>query len=133
MTRVGWIGLGAMGAPMAACVARAGHDRPAPTTSTPAVPRRCRRRREGRDLDPRSGQRGGRARPHGRHARPGRGRALRRRPGGRALCPGAAVVIMATVGPAPVRRWAERLARQLVELVDAPVSGGSPALPAGTC
>ena len=25
-TRVGWIGLGAMGAPMAACVARAGHD-----------------------------------------------------------------------------------------------------------
>ena len=26
MTRVGWIGLGAMGAPMAACVARAGHD-----------------------------------------------------------------------------------------------------------
>jgi 3-hydroxyisobutyrate dehydrogenase len=26
MTRVGWIGLGAMGAPMAACVARAGHE-----------------------------------------------------------------------------------------------------------
>ena len=26
MLRVGWIGLGAMGAPMAACVARAGHE-----------------------------------------------------------------------------------------------------------
>jgi 3-hydroxyisobutyrate dehydrogenase len=26
MTHVGWIGLGAMGAPMAACVARAGHQ-----------------------------------------------------------------------------------------------------------
>jgi 3-hydroxyisobutyrate dehydrogenase len=46
-------------------------------------------------------------------------------PAAEALCPGAAVVVMATVGPAPVRRWAERLARQQVELVDAPVSGGS--------
>src|SRR5215207_1897476 len=26
MTRVGWVGLGAMGGPMAACVARVGHD-----------------------------------------------------------------------------------------------------------
>ncbi len=26
MTRVGWIGLGAMGGPMAACAARAGHE-----------------------------------------------------------------------------------------------------------
>jgi len=26
MTRVGWIGLGAMGGPMAACLARAGHE-----------------------------------------------------------------------------------------------------------
>ena len=26
MTRVGWIGLGAMGHPMAACVGRAGHE-----------------------------------------------------------------------------------------------------------
>src|SRR4051812_34778995 len=40
------------------------------------------------------------------------------------LAPGATVVVMATVGPAPVQRWAERLRAQQVELVDAPVSGG---------
>jgi 3-hydroxyisobutyrate dehydrogenase/putative dehydrogenase len=31
---------------------------------------------------------------------------------------------MATVGPAAVQRWADRLAEQQVEVVDAPVSGG---------
>jgi 3-hydroxyisobutyrate dehydrogenase/putative dehydrogenase len=42
----------------------------------------------------------------------------------RELKRGAIVVVMATVGPAPVERWADELARQQVELVDAPVSGG---------
>jgi 3-hydroxyisobutyrate dehydrogenase/putative dehydrogenase len=41
-----------------------------------------------------------------------------------ALSRGAAVVVMATVGPAPVQRWAERLGRHQVDLIDAPVSGG---------
>jgi 3-hydroxyisobutyrate dehydrogenase len=45
-------------------------------------------------------------------------------PAASALTPGAVVMIMATVGPAPVQRWAERLAEQSVEIVDAPVSGG---------
>jgi 3-hydroxyisobutyrate dehydrogenase/putative dehydrogenase len=46
-------------------------------------------------------------------------------PAAGALAPGAAVVVMATVGPAPVQRWAERLGQQQVDLVDAPVSGGA--------
>jgi 3-hydroxyisobutyrate dehydrogenase len=33
-------------------------------------------------------------------------------------------MIMATVGPAAVQRWAEPLGHQHVEVVDAPVSGG---------
>jgi 3-hydroxyisobutyrate dehydrogenase/putative dehydrogenase len=41
-----------------------------------------------------------------------------------ALTPGAVVLVMATVGPAPIARWAERLAALGVALVDAPVSGG---------
>jgi len=40
------------------------------------------------------------------------------------LDPGAVVMIMATVGPAAVQRWVERLRQQQVEVVDAPVSGG---------
>src|SRR5689334_5189935 len=38
---------------------------------------------------------------------------------------GAVVMVMATVGPTPVRGWARRLAQQQVDLVDAPVSGGA--------
>src|SRR3954470_17370203 len=43
---------------------------------------------------------------------------------GAALGPGATVVVTATVGPAPVRAWAERLRAVEAEIVDAPVSGG---------
>jgi 3-hydroxyisobutyrate dehydrogenase/putative dehydrogenase len=41
-----------------------------------------------------------------------------------ALGAGAVVVVTATVGPAPIARWAATLAERDVELVDAPVSGG---------
>src|SRR4051812_24983259 len=41
------------------------------------------------------------------------------------LKPGAVVLLMATVGPAAVQDWAERLAMTGVEIVDAPVSGGA--------
>ena len=44
-------------------------------------------------------------------------------PGASSLDPGAVVMIMATVGPAAVQRWVERLGQQHVEVVDAPVSG----------
>jgi 3-hydroxyisobutyrate dehydrogenase len=124
MSRVGWVGLGAMGLPMAGCVARAGHDVSAydidpgraeslaadgvkPATSIPqaasgadvfvlmvATPAQVDSVLFGED------------------------------PAASALEPGAVVVVMATVGPAAVQRWADRLAQQQVEVVDAPVSGG---------
>jgi 3-hydroxyisobutyrate dehydrogenase len=122
--RVGWVGLGAMGSPMVACVARAGFavtaydldparakalagDGVAPAASIGAAA-------DGADVlvvmvatpdqveDVLFGD----------------------DPAAAALAPGAVVVVMATVGPAPVARWAERLGQQQVEVVDAPVSGG---------
>jgi 3-hydroxyisobutyrate dehydrogenase/putative dehydrogenase len=45
-------------------------------------------------------------------------------PAAAALKPGSVVLLMATVGPAAVQGWAQRLASQSVDLVDAPVSGG---------
>jgi 3-hydroxyisobutyrate dehydrogenase len=124
MTRVGWVGLGAMGLPMARCVARAGHQ----TTAY--------------DIDP------GRAaslaedgvKPAGSIseaasgaevlvlmvATPGQAEAVLYGddPAAPALAPGAVVLVMATVGPAAVERWADRLTEQQVQVVDAPVSGG---------
>src|SRR5690348_17111779 len=124
MTRVGWIGLGAMGAPMAACLARAGF----------AV--------TGYDID--AGRAAGLAGDGVRAAAspgaaagdaevlavmvatPEQVEAVLFGDGGAAaaLTPGATVLVLATVGPAAVQRWAERLAALRVDVVDAPVSGG---------
>jgi 3-hydroxyisobutyrate dehydrogenase/putative dehydrogenase len=52
-------------------------------------------------------------------------------PAAEALTAGATVVVMATVGPAPVQRWTERLGSQQIDLVDAPVSGGAARAAAG--
>ena len=110
MTTVGWIGLGAMGAPMATCVARAGYTvtafdidpqravalagdgvKPAATvTDRAAAGRGC------PGLD-------GRDRRAGRSVLYGDGNAAA------ALKPGAVVLLMATVGPAAVEDWAKRL------------------------
>lgn len=130
-TRVGWIGLGAMGFPMAGCVARAGFDisaydlnptrAEALTTDGVKPAASINEAASGADVlivmvatpdqvesvlfgdDPAAG----------------------------ALTAGAAVVVMATVGPAPVKRWAERLGSQQIDLVDAPVSGGAVRATAG--
>jgi 3-hydroxyisobutyrate dehydrogenase/putative dehydrogenase len=131
MTRVGWIGLGAMGSPMAGCVARAGHDVTA------------------YDIDP------GRAaslaadgvKPAASISEAAAGADVLvlmvatadqvesvlygDDPAAPALAPGAVVVVMATVGPAAVAGWADRLTEQQVELVDAPVSGGAARAAAG--
>ncbi len=130
-TRVGWIGLGAMGFPMAGCVARAGFDvsaydiaparaealaadgvKPATSISEAA---------DGVDV------------LVVMVATPDQGESVLfgDDPAAAALGPGAAVVVMATVGPAPVQRWAERLGQQQVDLVDAPVSGGAVRAAAG--
>jgi 3-hydroxyisobutyrate dehydrogenase len=124
MTRVGWVGLGAMGLPMARCVARAGYKLAA------------------YDIDP------GRAAPLAADgvkpaasisvvasgadvlvlmvATPGQVEDVLfgDDPAASALAPGTVVLVMATVGPAAVQHWAGRLAEQQVGVVDAPVSGG---------
>ena len=125
MTTVGWIGLGAMGAPMSTCVAQAGHTvnaydiepkkaialgaegvKPADTVADAAA-----------DADvlvlmvATAGQ--------AESVLYGEGKAAA------ALRPGAVVLLMATVGPAAVANWAQRLAVGGIEIVDAPVSGGA--------
>jgi 3-hydroxyisobutyrate dehydrogenase/putative dehydrogenase len=124
MTTVGWIGLGAMGAPMASCVAQAGHTvtafdidpgkaialapdgvKPAGTIADAAAEA---------DVLVLMVATAGQA----ESVLYGTGNAAA------ALKPGAVVLLMATVGPAAVRDWAERLAVGGVEIVDAPVSGG---------
>jgi 3-hydroxyisobutyrate dehydrogenase len=124
MTRVGWIGLGAMGHPMASCAGRAGHEVTA------------------YDLDP------ARAASLAGDGVKGASTISQAAAGAEvlvlmvatpaqvesvlfgedaaapALEPGAVVMVMATVGPAPLQRWADQLAGQNVEIVDAPVSGG---------
>jgi 3-hydroxyisobutyrate dehydrogenase/putative dehydrogenase len=124
MTRVGWIGLGAMGAPMAACVARAGHD----TVAFDVDPRRA----AALAADGVTAAGSLTAAADGAEvlvlmvATPAQVEAVLFGAGGAAarLDPGAVVVVMATVGPAAVQGWAARLAQHGVQLVDAPVSGG---------
>ncbi len=124
MTRVGWVGLGAMGSPMAACVARSGHD----TTAYDIDPARA-EALAGDGVKPAASIREAAT---GADvlvlmvATPGQVESVLfgDDPAADALGPGATVVVMATVGPAPVQRWVERLAAQQVDLVDAPVSGG---------
>jgi 3-hydroxyisobutyrate dehydrogenase len=124
MLQVGWIGLGAIGAPMAACVARAGHEITA------------------FDIDPGRAEQlaGDGVSPAATITQVATGVDVLilmvatsdqaedvlfgADPASAALKPGATVVVMATVGPEPVQRWAGRLASRNVELVDAPVSGG---------
>lgn len=130
-TRVGWIGLGAMGFPMAGCVARAGFDvsaydinparAEALTTEGVKPAASINEAASGADVFIIM------------VATPDQVESVLfgDEPATAALTAGAAVVVMATVGPAPVKRWAERLARQQVDLVDAPVSGGAARAAAG--
>ena len=125
MTRVGWIGLGAMGGPMAAHAARAGLD----VTAFDLDPECA---RELADSGVTAAATAAAAATGAdvlvvMVATPAQGEAVLYGDGAAAaaLASGATVLMMATVGPAPVQRWAERLAGQDVELVDAPVSGGT--------
>jgi 3-hydroxyisobutyrate dehydrogenase/putative dehydrogenase len=128
--RVGWIGLGAMGAPMAACLAHSGHS----VTGYDIVPGRAAALApdgvqpaetiaaalDGADAavimvaTPDQLEQALFA-PHGVTGLAG--------PGG-PLPAGTVVMIMATVGPAAVVSAAGRLAADGVAVVDAPVSGG---------
>ena len=123
-TRVGWVGLGAMGSPMAACVARAGFD----VSAYDIDPARAEAlAADGVKPAASIGEAAGAADVLVvMVATPDQVESVLfgDDPAADALAAGAAVVVMATVGPAPVQRWAERLGQQQVDVVDAPVSGG---------
>ena len=122
--RVGWLGLGAMGAPMAGCLARAGHA----VTAYDIVPGRAAAlAADGvaaadsitaavRDAELTAVM----------VATPDQVDEVLFGPGGAcgALTAGTVVVIMATVGPEVVTEVAGRLGGQGVTVVNAPVSGG---------
>jgi 3-hydroxyisobutyrate dehydrogenase/putative dehydrogenase len=124
MVHVGWIGLGAMGSPMAACVAKAGHQ----VTAFDIDPARAEALAEdgvqaaGSLADTTAGA----DVLVLMVATPAQVESVLFGESGAAetLKPGVIVMVMATVGPAPVASWADRLAAQGAELVDAPVSGG---------
>jgi 3-hydroxyisobutyrate dehydrogenase len=130
-TRVGWIGLGAMGFPMAGCVARAGFD----VSAYDINPARA----EALTADGVKPAASINEAANGADvlvvmvATPDQVESVLfgDDPATAALTAGAAVVVMATVGPAPVQRWAERLGSQQIDLVDAPVSGGAARAAAG--
>jgi 3-hydroxyisobutyrate dehydrogenase len=122
--RVGWLGLGAMGAPMAACLGRAGHS----VQAYDIVPGRAGALAADGVLPAESIA----AAVAGTHltaimvATPDQLEQAVFGPegAGSALPSGAIVVIMATVGPEAVASAARRLAARGIAVVDAPVSGG---------
>ena len=129
--QVGWLGLGAMGAPMAVRAARAGHV----VRGYDVVPGRA------------ASLAGDGVRPAGTVAAavggadltvimvatPEQAEEALFAPGGAAgsLAAGSIVVVMATVGPEAVISAADRLAAGGVAVVDAPVSGGTARAAAG--
>jgi 3-hydroxyisobutyrate dehydrogenase/putative dehydrogenase len=122
--RVGWLGLGAMGTPMAGCLARAGHS----VMAYDIVPGRAAAlAADGvRAADSVTGA----VRDAGivviMVATPDQVDAVLFGPGGAAgaLAAGTVAMIMATVGPEVVAEVAARLSGGGVAVVDAPVSGG---------
>ncbi len=125
--RVGWLGLGAMGAPMAACLARAGHEVTGYDVARERV--HALAAAGGRAADSAAAAAASAdvvaimvATPEqleqvlfGAAGLPGTGDES---------LPGTTVMIMATVGPEAVVSAAARLGDRGVAVVDAPVSGG---------
>ena len=123
--QVGWLGLGAMGAPMAARAARAGHA----VRGYDVVPGRAAfLAADGvRPADTVAAAVGGADLIVIMVATPEQLEQALFAPGGAAgaLAAGRIVVVMATVGPEAVISAADRLAAGGVAVVDAPVSGGT--------
>ena len=124
MVNVGWIGLGAMGAPMAGVLARAGHQVAAYDVNADAATALA---GDGvvaaqtvADATRQADVLGimVATAPQAEEVLFGEGGAAA------VLREGAVVLVMSTVGPKPVEEWAERLGESGVLVVDAPVSGG---------
>jgi 3-hydroxyisobutyrate dehydrogenase/putative dehydrogenase len=126
MTQVGWVGLGAMGRPMAERLVRAGHR----VRAFDVVPAALEDWGRVGDAAERAGS------PADAAASADVLAVMVATPAqvddvlfgtqgaAAALAPGAVVLVMATIGPAAVEDVAARLAERGVQLVDAPVSGG---------
>ena len=129
--QVGWLGLGAMGAPMAARAARAGHV----VRGYDVVPGRAASlAADGvRPADTVAAAAGGADLVVIMVATPGQVEEALFAPGGAAgsLTADSIVVVMATVGPEAVISVAERLAAGGAAVIDAPVSGGTARAAAG--
>ena len=125
MSTVGWVGLGAMGSPMAVAAARAGHQ----VKAFDVVAGRA------QELATEGVSTAGSVAEAATEvdllvvmvATAGQAESVLFGPDPAvgALRRGAVVLLMATVGPAAVESFAFRLAASGVELVDAPVSGGT--------
>jgi 3-hydroxyisobutyrate dehydrogenase/putative dehydrogenase len=126
MTQVGWVGLGAMGRPMAERLVRAGHRVQAFDLAPAALEEW---RRVGRDAEA-AGSPEQAAESADvlavMVATPAQVDDVLFGPRGSApaLAEGAVVLVMATIGPAAVEGVAARLVERGVHVVDAPVSGG---------
>jgi 3-hydroxyisobutyrate dehydrogenase len=124
MSRVGWIGLGVMGSPMARVVARAGHS----VQAFDIDPQRLAALAEDGIIPVTSAAQAaaGAEVLAVMVATPEQGESALFGDGGAAgaLGPGSVVLVMSTVGPAAVTRWQKRLSENGIEVVDAPVSGG---------
>jgi 3-hydroxyisobutyrate dehydrogenase/putative dehydrogenase len=122
--RIGWLGLGAMGGPMAACLARSGHQ----VHGYDVVPDRAAAlAADGvRPATSLAGAVAGADLTAIMVATPDQLEQVLFGPDGAAaaLPTGSIVLIMATVGPAAVTSAASRLAGQGSTVLDAPVSGG---------
>jgi len=118
--RVGWLGLGAMGAPMAACLVQAGHE----VTAFDVAPGRTPEGASAASSVPEAVA--GADAVVVMVATPDQLDQVLFGPAGAgdALRSGQTVVIMSTVGPEAVVAAAARLAEAGVAVVDAPVSGG---------
>ena len=122
--RIGWVGLGAMGGPMARVAVEAGFEVTGFDVAADAVA----------TLAAAGGRIAGSPAEAAQTAdvlvlmvaTPGQAEAVLFGDGGAAsaLRPGSIVLVMATVGDTAVRSWAERLADSDIAVVDAPVSGG---------
>jgi 3-hydroxyisobutyrate dehydrogenase len=125
MTRVGWIGLGAMGRPMVGVAAAAGFE----VRAFDVNPRQL----EGLERQGLTAASSQTDAVEGAEvvvimvATPAQGEAVLFGDHGVAagLQAGTVVVVMSTVGPQSVIGWSELLGEHGVELVDAPVSGGT--------
>jgi 3-hydroxyisobutyrate dehydrogenase len=124
--KVGWVGLGAMGAPMAERVAGAGFE----VVAYDKDPTRLSSVAASSGLRP-SATAGEAARDADvtvlMVATPEQAEDVLFSADGLlgSLRPGAIILVMATVGPDAISRWAQRLAPLAVTVVDAPVSGGA--------